>query len=67
MEPNNNGRKRNITGTATVHKQGSAVGGGPVGRQDGYAGRKASSQGSSGRAGGSGGTGQRLPQSHLSE
>ena len=62
MEPNNSGRKRNITGTVTVHKKGSAVGGGPVGRQDGYAGRKAASSCGSGRAGSTGGgTGLSLP------
>ncbi len=38
MDPNS-GRKRNVTGSASTAK-GNAVGGGPVGRQDGYAGRK---------------------------
>ena len=55
MQPNNNGRQRNVTGNATVHKQGGPIAGGPVGRQDGYAGRKTSSSGGSGRAGSTGG------------
>ena len=42
MDPNG-GRKRNVTGTASTAKRGQALGGGPVGRADGYAGKNAGS------------------------
>ena len=42
MDPNG-GRKRNVTGTASTAKRGQALGGGPVGRADGYAGKTAGS------------------------
>ena len=53
------GRKKNVTGPGTgVQKRNETVGGGPVGSQDGYAGRTGSSGGRSAdgsRSGGSGG------------
>ncbi len=51
MDPNG-GRKRNVQGSAKVEKRGEGVGGGPVGRADGYAGRKAGSGRESSSAGG---------------
>ena len=44
MDNNGSGRKKNITNQSKgVHKRGSGLGTGPVGRKDGYQGRKGSS------------------------
>ncbi len=62
MEPNSSDRKKNVTGASKpMGRRGEALNtNGPVGRADGYAGRKGSSTGrdtesSSGSAGGAGG------------
>ncbi|MBO6162635.1 MAG: peptidase C11 [Eubacterium sp.] len=57
MEPNSHKKPKNITGTAgPVKRRGEGLNTGPVGRQDGYAGRQTSSgrQSGSGRASGGG-------------
>lgn len=61
MENRPSGRQKHVTeGGKGVQKQGQGLGGGPVGRADGYAGRKAQNQASGagrGSAGGPGGVG----------
>lgn len=58
MDPRSTNRQRNSTGNSKgVHRRGEGLGGGPVGRQDGYAGRKAASSGSrAAKIGGGSGT-----------
>ena len=61
MENRPSGRQKHVTeGGKGVQKQGQGLGGGPVGRADGYAGRKAQKQASGagrGTGGGQGGAG----------
>ncbi len=58
MDPNSGGRQKKVTDNSKgVHRRGEGLGTGPVGRQDGYAGRTGSSgsgRGSGTRAGGGG-------------
>ncbi len=57
MEPKSNRRDKNVTGSAKpVHRRGEGLGTGPVGRQDGYAGRTGAG---SGRASGGASSGGR--------
>ena len=59
MENRPTGRQKHVTeGGKGVHKQGEGLGGGPVGRADGYAGRKAQSGASGAGRGSSGGAGR---------
>ena len=59
MDPRSSNRQKTTTGTSKgVHRRGENLGTGPVGRQDGYAGRKAGSSGASraAKVGGGGGS-----------
>ena len=58
MDPRSTNRQRNSTGNSKgVHRRGEGLGGGPVGRQDGYVGRKTGTTGSrAAKVGGGSGT-----------
>ena len=58
MDPRSSNRQKTTTGNSKgVHRRGEGLGTGPVGRQDAYAGRKASSAGGrTAKVGGGSGT-----------
>ena len=61
MDPRSSNRQKVTTGNSKgVHKRGDGLGTGPVGRQDGYAGRRAGSSGGGHRAAAIGGGGSTL-------
>ena len=61
MDPRSSNRQKTTTGKSKgVHRRGEELGTGPVGRQDGYVGRKTGSSGGGSRAAKIGGGGGRL-------